>query len=60
METSIEYFKKASYYNVGSSKDYELYYYLYKAYYESESNRSVNLDMARKFEDHSCNSKIFF
>ena len=32
METSIGYFKNASYYNVGSSRGYELYYYLYKAY----------------------------
>jgi hypothetical protein len=51
MEESIEYFKKACSYNVGNPKDYQLYYYLYKAYYESKSNRTSNLDMARKFED---------
>ena len=52
MEASLEYFKKANNYNVESSKYYQLYYYLYKAYYESKSNRTSNLDMARKFEDH--------
>ena len=60
IETSIEYFKKASYYNFGSSRDYELYYYLSKAYYESKSNRTANLDMSRKFEDNRCNGKIYF
>ena len=62
IETSIEYFKKASYYNVGSSRGYELYYYLYKAFYESKYNRTANLDMARKFEDQPLRrgKKIFF
>ena len=60
METSIGYFKNASYYNVGSSRGYELYYYLYKAFYESKYNRTANLDMARKFEDHHRSGEINF
>ena len=32
-------------------KDYEHYYYLYKAYNESKSNRISNLNMARKLYD---------
>ena len=52
MEASLEYLKKANDYNVEYSKYYQLYYYLYKAYYESKSNRTSNLDMARKLEDH--------
>ena len=51
MEESIEYLKKAYSYNVGYPRAYQLYYYLYKAYYESKSNRTSNLDMARQFED---------
>ena len=29
----------------------QLYYYLYKAYYESKSNPTSNLDKARKFKE---------
>ena len=53
METAFNYFRKAINYDYGKGifSDYQLYYYLYKAYYESKSNRTSNLDMAKKFGD---------
>lgn len=56
---------KWSYYNTSSMEeaiyflkskncylpDYEYYYYLYKAYKESKSNRTSNLELARKIKD---------
>jgi predicted nucleic acid-binding Zn-ribbon protein len=36
-------------------KNLELYYYLYKAYYESNSNRISNLENAKKFEENGIN-----
>lgn len=56
METSIDYLRKAK--NISSDvynlekylRVTQLYYYLYKASYESSSNRTYNLDMARKFK----------
>ena len=61
MEESIEYAKKANNYNVnvGTPKDYQLYYYLYKAYNESKYWWTSNLDMARKFENHRPTSGFF-
>ena len=56
METAMDYLRKAkNLYNVSSIEDFylraiKLYYYCYKACYESSSNRTSNLDMARKFQ----------
>ena len=56
METAMDYLRKAkNLYNVSSIEDFylraiKLYYYCYKAYYESSSNRTSNLDMARKYQ----------
>ena len=56
METSIDYLRKAKniYNDVYNLEKYlrvtQLYYYLYKAYYESSSNRTSNLDISRKFK----------
>ena len=52
MEESLNYLRKAN--NYCGKKDElrvrQLYYYLYKAYNESKSNRTSNLDMARKYK----------
>lgn len=56
METAMDYLNKAkNLYNNSIIEDFylraiKLYYYCYKAYYESSSNRTSNLDMARKYQ----------
>ena len=51
METAINYFKKANNYINYYFGNYQLYYYLYKAYYESKSYRTWNLCQAKQYED---------
>ena len=52
METALNYLRKA--YNYDNNfwyrilRDYELYYYLYKAYHETKSNRTSNLFNAKQ------------
>ena len=63
MESTIDYLKKVENLNVGCLliKNFKLYYYLYKAYNESKSYRTSNLDMARKFEENGINvSDIYY
>ena len=63
MESAIDYLKKVDNLNVSCSlrKKFELYYYLYKAYNESKSYRTSNLDKARKFEESGINvSDIYY
>lgn len=55
METALNYFRKA--YNYDNSwyrilGDYELYYYLYKAYHEDKSNRTSHLSNAKQFGEY--------
>jgi len=52
METSLDYLRKANNYfdEKNALRISQLYYYLYKAYNESKSYRTSNLDMARKYQ----------
>ena len=57
MEAAIYYLKKAE--NLGKSvplkKNLELFYYLYRAHNEPESNRTYNLDRAKEFAESGIN-----
>ena len=57
MEKSIDYLNKSKNLNrpLSIQKNLELYYYLYKAYYESNSYRISNLENAKKFEENGIN-----
>ena len=57
MEKSIDYLNKSKNLNriLSIQKNLELYYYLYKAYYESNSYRISNLENAKKFEENEIN-----
>jgi TolA-binding protein len=63
MEDSFDYLRKANNYCDEKSllRVTQLYYYLYKAYNESKSNRTSNLDMARKnkIENTTCSVSGF-
>lgn len=56
MEEAIKYLNKARYYSKSfsyfHSDGFECPYYLYKAYYESDSYRTSNLENAKKFAWH--------
>jgi len=61
MEDSLDYLRKANNYRDEKMllRVTQLYYYLYKAYNESKSNRTSNLDMARKNKlDENCTCSI--
>ena len=50
MEKSLEYYNKIHkliYYSWPSSSQFRLYYYLYKAYNESSSSRTFNLEQVK-------------
>jgi DNA repair exonuclease SbcCD ATPase subunit len=63
MEDSLDYLRKANNYRDEKMllRVTQLYYYLYKAYNESKSNRTSNLDMARKnkIENTTCSVSGF-
>ena len=63
MEDSLDYLRKANNYRDEKMllRVTQLYYYLYKAYNESKSNRTSNLDMARKnkIENTTCSISGF-
>jgi len=55
MEEAIHYIRQARNYDESYSYCYgcfECPYYLYKAYYESDSNRTSNLENAKRFAEH--------
>ena len=62
METSIEFLKKSKNLNrsLPIQSKLELYYYLYKAYNESSTYRTSNLENAKSFEEYGINVNYLY